>query len=347
MVEYLVNFRGNDVRVQDLVSIDKIITDVTFNDDTLSFNGTSSCIKSVLPSIISNNDFTLNLRYKLNTNTSGDVLIYNGDFQLYNNGTSIIFNIKGNKLYVCDADTNQHQITITRAGGVITAYVDGIMNSNTITCADELSDKNFYLATNNGVNMDVSTDNIIGGGQIVTSYIELTNNKHQMSAIYPNTYTAFEEIPDTVIAKDISDLGGLFYDCSKLKSVDLSHIDTSNTQYISMMFCNCQNLEDVDVSNLIISSKCNSLNSMFSGCRKLKKIDISNWDTSGITDMSGMFYGCWELEEIVGAIDLSSNPSMFCTFEDCPKLTGVKFKNVPKGFKCELNSDKYTILNYK
>lgn len=168
-----------------------------------------------------------------------------------------------------------------------------------------------------------------------------------MSAIYPNTYTAFEEIPDTVIAKDISDLGGLFYDCSKLKSVDLSHIDTSNTQYISMMFCNCQNLEDVDVSNLIISSKCNSLNSMFSGCRKLKKIDISNWDTSGITDMSGMFYGCWELEEIVGAIDLSSNPSMFCTFEDCPKLTGVKFKNVPKGFKCELNSDKYTILNYK
>lgn len=168
-----------------------------------------------------------------------------------------------------------------------------------------------------------------------------------MSVIYPNTYKTFEEIPDTVIAKDVSDLSGLFRDCYKLKSVDLSHIDTSNTQYIYGMFYNCQNLEDVDVSNLIISSKCNSLNGMFRDCRKLKKIDISNWDTSGITDMSGMFSGCWELEEIVGVIDLSSNPSMMFTFDDCPKLTGVKFKNARKGFVCDLNSDKYTILNYK
>ena len=184
-------------------------------------------------------------------------------------------------------------------------------------------------------------------GSSVTSYIELTDNKHQMSVIYPNTYETFEEIPDTVIAKDVSDLSGLFYDCYKLKSVDLSHIDTSNTQYISVMFCNCQNLEDIDVSNLIISSKCDSLNSMFSGCRKLKKIDISNWDTSNITDMNFMFSGCCELEEIVGVIDLSSNPGMMDTFKNCPKLTGVKFKNAPKGFVCGLNSDKYTILNYK
>ena len=164
MVKYLANFRGSDKSVLDLATINKAITDVTHSADTLTFNGTSSCIKAILSDAIGTNDFILNLRYKLTNNTAGDTLVYNGDFQLYNNGSSIIFNIKGNKLYVCDTDTTQHQVTIVRASGVITVYIDGNANSDTITCADELTDRFFYLATNNGVDMDVSTDNITGGG---------------------------------------------------------------------------------------------------------------------------------------------------------------------------------------
>lgn len=170
-----------------------------------------------------------------------------------------------------------------------------------------------------------------------------------MSQLYPNTYRTFEEIPDTIVAKDLTDAEGMFYDCYKLKTVDLSHIDTSNAISAYSMFANCNNLEDIDTSKIVITNKCKNLNSMFRDCQKLKRVNISNWDTSSVGDMGSMFSRCYALEEIIGEFDLSSCSCIYLAFDGCNKLNNVKFKNVPKTLdlvSSGLTSNQYTVLNY-
>ena len=156
MIEYLTRFRANSTRILDLVGIEYINTDVTstvddsFGGKMLSFNGTSSFIQAILPNTIESNDFTLNLWYQLKNNIANNIILYTGDFKIYDDGTNIIFDIKGNQLTLLASDTSLHQITITRASNVITAYIDGTQLGNTITYSDALSDKNLYLATDSG-----------------------------------------------------------------------------------------------------------------------------------------------------------------------------------------------------
>ena len=38
---------------------------------------------------------------------------------------------------------------------------------------------------------------------------------------------------------------------------------------------------------------------MFSGCNSLTRLDLSNFDTSKVTDMTFMFYGCDNLPNII------------------------------------------------
>ena len=139
MIEYLTRFRANSTRILDLVGIEYINTDVTntvddsFGGKMLSFNGTSSFIQAILPNTIESNDFTLSLWYQLKNNMANNVIIYTGDFKIYDDGTNIIFDIKGNQLTLLASDTSLHQITITRALNIITAYVDGTQLGNTLT----------------------------------------------------------------------------------------------------------------------------------------------------------------------------------------------------------------------
>ena len=58
------------------------------------------------------------------------------------------------------------------------------------------------------------------------------------------------------------------------------------------------NFNDIDVSNIdSFSNDKGKGKGIFEGT-KFKYIDISDWDVSNVTDMSGMFYECNELEFI-------------------------------------------------
>ncbi len=49
-------------------------------------------------------------------------------------------------------------------------------------------------------------------------------------------------------------MGGMFWNCSSLTSLDLSHFDTSSVQYIHVMFRGCSSLTILDLSNFDLSS---------------------------------------------------------------------------------------------
>jgi surface protein len=64
------------------------------------------------------------------------------------------------------------------------------------------------------------------------------------------------------------------------------------------MFIECIELEELDLSNNN-TSKVTDMGSMFFGCVKLKRIKgIEKFNTNEVNNMNGMFSECKELEEI-------------------------------------------------
>ena len=93
---------------------------------------------------------------------------------------------------------------------------------------------------------------------------------------------------------NVTDMHSMFYDCSKLPSLDLSNFNTSNVIYMHSMFYNCKNLTSLNLSSFN-TSKVINMNLMFNGCSNLTSLDLSNFNTSNVTDMSSMFNGCSNL----------------------------------------------------
>ncbi len=89
----------------------------------------------------------------------------------------------------------------------------------------------------------------------------------------------------------------MFENCSNLKNVDLSIFDDCiRLQVTSGMFHGCTSLETVDINP---NTKVKHMDLMFSLCRKLTEINISNINLSNVTWMMGTFSDCASLEKIL------------------------------------------------
>ena len=97
---------------------------------------------------------------------------------------------------------------------------------------------------------------------------------------------------------NVEDMYCMFYGCSKLESLDLSGLDTSNVEDMYCMFYGCSKLESLDLSGLG-ASKVENMSSMFCNCSKLKSLDLSGLDTSKVKYMFEMFEGCFALRTVV------------------------------------------------
>ena len=71
----------------------------------------------------------------------------------------------------------------------------------------------------------------------------------------------------------------MFFNCSSLKSIDLSSFDTTNVKDMSFMFKECSSLQSIDLTSFNISNVKN-VSYIFSNCSSLKKenIKIKNSD---------------------------------------------------------------------
>ena len=82
------------------------------------------------------------------------------------------------------------------------------------------------------------------------------------------------------------------------------------------------NIENLDTSNVT------SMSGMFFGCSGLTELDVTHFDTSNVTSMSGMFYGCRGLTELdVTHFDTSKVSSMSGMFSQCGGLTELDVTN--------------------
>lgn len=85
----------------------------------------------------------------------------------------------------------------------------------------------------------------------------------------------------------VTDMGGMFRGCYKLKSLDLSGFDTSKVTNMSDMFKGCSGLTSLNIPGWD-TSKVISMRTMFNQVHAVPS-DVEKWDTSNVQDMESMF----------------------------------------------------------
>ena len=116
---------------------------------------------------------------------------------------------------------------------------------------------------------------------------------------------------DKLDTSNVVDMSSMFYYCTKLTSLDVSHFDTSNVTSMGAMFYHCQNLTSLDVSHFD-TSNVTSMSNMFNYCQNLTSLDVSHFDTSNVTDMSGMFYNCIRLTTTLNIANMPNSYNWMC-----------------------------------
>lgn len=77
----------------------------------------------------------------------------------------------------------------------------------------------------------------------------------------------------------------VFYDCTSLKTLNLSSFDTSKIVNLKEMFAGCSSLSSLDLSNFEFELVSNAEN-MFNSCSKLNYVNIYNFqDINGTWQM--------------------------------------------------------------
>ena len=125
---------------------------------------------------------------------------------------------------------------------------------------------------------------------------------------YFNNMFCFEGTTSSLKSLDLSHFNtsngitfkGMFLNLP-FKSIDVSSFDTSKARVLSYMFASMLNLETIDLSNFNTSNVF-SFSFMFNNCQSLKSIDLRNFDTSNAEDFDNMFSYCY----VANPIDISS-----------------------------------------
>ena len=123
----------------------------------------------------------------------------------------------------------------------------------------------------------------------------------------------------------VKDMNGMFANCDKLEYVNMTGIDTSSVIDMGSMFQSCPKLTSLDLSNFNTSSILN-MKCMFCHCTNLTYLNISNFNTSLVNVMSEMFSDCESLKSLdLSSFKTNQNLDMSKMFYNCKKLKSIKF----------------------
>lgn len=102
--------------------------------------------------------------------------------------------------------------------------------------------------------------------------------------------------------KALTSCAYMFYYCVNVKKIEFIGWDTSKVTSFSNMFAHCQTIEELDLTNIKPTSKATTLTNMFQYCNMLQEIDTEGWDTTNVTNTSGMFQGCYNLRVLDASV---------------------------------------------
>ena len=118
------------------------------------------------------------------------------------------------------------------------------------------------------------------------------------------------------------------FDGSSVSELDLQYFDNQNVESIYGMFNNTTNLTNLVMGDSFVTSNVTNLGDMFNDSA-VTSLDLSTWDTSSVTDMSGMFQDTDTLTNIVlGGSFSSSNVEDFSNFLNGSGVSGLDFADL-------------------
>ena len=144
--------------------------------------------------------------------------------------------------------------------------------------------------------------------------------------------------------KPLNNMDYMFEGCSKLLSIDLSHIESPSLNSMIYTFANCKNLENVNFTS-VNTSKVELMDFLFVGCRKLTNIDgFNELNTSSLKKTAGMFFGCNSLVSAnLSSFNLDGIEEQSGMFINVPSLKEVDLGNCTDGNKIFNPSEEYNL----
>ena len=132
--------------------------------------------------------------------------------------------------------------------------------------------------------------NTFNGCSLLTTAPNIPNSVTDMNGTFQNCskLTTAPTIPNSV-----TNMFGTFYGCASLTTAPTIPNSVTNME---TTFRGCTALTTAhNIPNSVTTIK-----NTFNGCTSFTVIDTTDWDTSNVTNMSGLFYGCSNLTEIKG-----------------------------------------------
>ncbi|MBE6124979.1 MAG: BspA family leucine-rich repeat surface protein [Erysipelotrichaceae bacterium] len=132
----------------------------------------------------------------------------------------------------------------------------------------------------------------------------------------------------------LENTAAMFNRCRQLTGIN-TLFSTENVTNMMGMFCNCTNLVEFDTS-LLDTSSATDISEMFEGCESLTTLDVSNFNTAKVTDMTAIFKDCGNITRLdltgfdTSNIDYAQYESeedyvskMYGMFDGCDRLLEV------------------------
>ncbi len=119
-------------------------------------------------------------------------------------------------------------------------------------------------------------------------------------------------------------LYGFFESLTELETITgLEYLNTAKVTDMGGMFCNCLKLTSLDVTHFN-TAKVTNMSYMFSSCSSLTSLDVTHFNTAKVTDMGYMFYNCSSLTTIYASSKFVTPQvsKSFNMFYNCKKLKG-------------------------
>ena len=128
---------------------------------------------------------------------------------------------------------------------------------------------------------------------------------------------------------DVSDTGNKKAQWSELagsikKAVFDSSFASARPKSCFAWFHNCKNLEEITGIENLNTSDVTNMQYMFYGCKSLTSLDLSGFNTSNVTNMQYMFSGCESLTSLgLSSFNTSNVTNMSYMFRYCSGLTSL------------------------
>ncbi len=188
-------------------------------------------------------------------------------------------------------------------------------------------------------NISMGADSINGSGQndTVTGTIKLSVDRVRSLYVY-SKYKIFAPENSAMLffsayaskiffdnfdTRFVTNMAGMFLECSNLTDLDLSSFDTSKVTNMAGMFESCESLNTIQYGSSFKTSQVIDMSNLYYMCLNLTNLDLSSFDTSKVTDMTNMFAGSSLISLNISNFTISSSCNVNNMIETCSSLITI------------------------